>query len=95
MTTEYADPTCPLPREFVVICTWLEPELTEILSDPAAVCGGELESFILTVKREVPACVGIPVTVPDGERPKPVGSCPEVSLQLYGAVPPVADKAAL
>jgi hypothetical protein len=51
---------------------------------------GVVESVTLTVKVEDPAVVGVPEIVPLVERLKPAGKDPELMLQEYGAVPPVA-----
>jgi hypothetical protein len=66
-----------------------------ILSDFVAVCAGEDESFTCIVKEDVPLCVGVPLICPDVElRVRPVGSVPDVTDQVYGDVPPVAESVA-
>jgi hypothetical protein len=53
------------------------------------------ESATPTVKENVPAVVGMPARAPVDElRAKPGGREPEARLQEYGAVPPVAVRAA-
>ena len=53
-----------------------------------------LESAACTVKLKVPEADGVPEIDPAEERVKPAGNCPDVTLQLYGDVPPEADKVA-
>jgi hypothetical protein len=58
-----------------------------------AVCGVEDESVTVAVKLEVPAVVGVPLRVPLLARESPLGS-PLGTVNLYGAVPPVAARVA-
>ena len=44
-----------------------------------------------TVKVEVPADVGVPLTAPPELSVSPAGRLPEVTDQLYGVVPPEAE----
>jgi len=61
-----------------------------------AVCTGELESCTCTVKDKVPEEVGVPPIAPlDLVKDKPAGSCPADTVQLYGEVPPVAERPVL
>ena len=49
------------------------------------------ESFTCTVNENVPATVGVPKMSPVvAVSVNPLGSCPAVKLQVYGAVPPLA-----
>ena len=65
-----------------------------ILRLAAAVwCVGVAASVTVTVKGNVPAVVGIPESIPEPLRVKPVGRVPIVTVQVYGAVPPVALRA--
>ena len=65
-----------------------------IVSGPETVCAGFPESSTFTVTVELPAVVGVPLTVhPLSERP--AGKVPEVIVQLYGDVPPAAPIVAL
>ena len=48
-----------------------------------------LAAVAVTVALKVPAVVGVPETVPDDETEMPGGR--PVPVQVYGAVPPVAD----
>jgi hypothetical protein len=43
-----------------------------------------------TVKLAVPVAVGVPLSTPAADRPRPAGSVPAETNQLYGVVPPVA-----
>lgn len=61
-----------------------------MLKLPEAALGGEPESLTLIVKLKFPAVVGIPEIVPVVDRVRPTGKVPELMLQLYGMVPPVA-----
>jgi hypothetical protein len=63
-----------------------------MLNDCVAVCGvGAVESVTLTVKLNVPAVVGVPEIVPlAAASVRPAGNVPELMLQLYGVVPPLA-----
>ena len=64
-----------------------------MLNDCVAVCAvGEVESVTLAVKLKEPAVVGVPEIVPAAESDRPAGKAPEVMLQLYGVVPPLAAK---
>jgi hypothetical protein len=55
--------------------------LMTMVSGPDVDCVGDSESVTLTVTVELPAVVGVPLTVhPLNERP--AGSVPEVMLQL-------------
>ena len=55
---------------------------TTMLSGPVTVNAGLLESVALTVKDEVPASVGIPLTTQLADRLKPSGSVPAVWSQV-------------
>jgi hypothetical protein len=46
----------------------------------------------LAPKLNEPAAVGVPEMVPETDRLNPVGKAPDEMVQLYGVVPPVADK---
>jgi hypothetical protein len=62
-----------------------------IVNDCVAVFAvGVVESVTFTVKVVEPAVVGVPEIVPLVERVKPAGKDPELMLQEYGVVPPVA-----
>ena len=64
-----------------------------MLSALLAVC--PTPSVTLTVKFAVPVAVGAPLSAPVALfRVTPAGSAPEITLQEYGAVPPVAVKEA-
>ena len=61
-----------------------------MLNDCVAVCAAE--SVTLAVKLKEPVVVGVPEIVPAAERVSPAGKAPELILQLYGVVPPLAAK---
>ena len=68
--------------------------LITMVSGPDVVCDGEPESSTLTVTVELPAVVGVPLTVhPLSVRP--AGNVPAVMEQLYGEVPPATPMVAL
>ena len=65
-----------------------------IVSGPEMVWEGDSESTTFTVTVELPAVVGVPLTVhPVSERP--AGKVPDVIAQLYGEVPPLTPMVAL
>ena len=65
-----------------------------MLNDCVAVCAvGAVESVTFAVKLNVPAAVGVPEIVPlAAASVRPAGNAPELMLQLYGVVPPLAAK---
>lgn len=74
----YTTPTVPLGKEFVSVSA---AGLITIVSGPDVVCVGELASVTFTVTVELPAVVGVPLTV----HPlmlRPAGSVPDVIVQL-------------
>ena len=75
-----------------MICTGITAAATVIVNDFVAVCAvGAVESVTFAVKLNEPEVVGVPEIVPvAADSVKPVGSAPELTLQLYGVVPPVA-----
>lgn len=79
--------TCPPGTEVVVIASVDAP--TVILSPLLPLL--LLASITCTVKEELPDVVGVPEIVPvDAVRLNPAGSEPDVTLQVYGVVPPDA-----
>ena len=65
-----------------------------MVSGPVVDCVGDSESVTFTVTVELPAVVGVPLTV----QPlmlRPSGSVPAVMVQLYGEVPPLTPMIAL
>jgi hypothetical protein len=75
-----------------VICNGIVDAPTAIASFFVAVCAVELEPLTCTVNEALPACAGIPLIWPDEANNIPVGNDPEAIDQLYGGVPPLADK---
>jgi hypothetical protein len=51
-----------------------------------------VESVTLTVVLKEPEAVGVPEMVPAADRVKPAGRAPELMLQVYGVVPPLAAR---
>ena len=69
------------------------PPVMVMLTGPPVVCCGFELSLTLTVRLEVPAVVGIPLTVQlFGASVSPAGSAPVVILQVKGGFPPVTPK---
>jgi hypothetical protein len=68
-----------------------------MLSAWVAVCAvGVVESVTLTVKLKVPDAVGVPEIEPvEAVKLSPAGNEPELMLQMYGVVPPVAASVAV
>lgn len=58
-------------------------------------CAGLLLSRTVRPTEYVPAAVGVPERVPLAPSARPAGILPEATLQLYGAVPPVAVRVTL
>jgi hypothetical protein len=87
-------PCWPFANEVVVMLTGIAAAATAMLSDCVAVsAAGVLESVTMAVKLNDPAVVGVPEIVPLAVASvRPAGSVPALTLQLYGAVPPVAVK---
>ncbi len=65
-----------------------------MLSGPETVCTGVPESVALTVRFDVPASVGVPLTM-QPFKVRPAGRVPAVNVQAYGEVPPVTPMFAL
>src|SRR5262249_58890281 len=81
-------------REVVVMVKVGVLEVTEIDNDPDADCTGELESVTFTVKLLVCAeLLSVPLIVPFEAKVNADGKLPELTTQLYGAVPPEAFSA--
>jgi hypothetical protein len=88
---EYAVPTCPAGTKVVVICTGVTAAATVSVNDFVEVCAvGVVESVTFAVKLNDPEAVGVPEIVPVAERVRPPGKAPELMLQVYGVVPPLA-----
>jgi hypothetical protein len=74
-----------------VICTAVTAAATVRVNDLLAVCAvGFVESVTLAVKLKEPDAVGVPEIAPAEDSVRPPGSAPELMLQLYGVVPPLA-----
>ena len=72
-----------------MICTIVAAAVIVILKFADAFSTGELESLTVTVNNEVPVVLGVPLIWPEPLRLKPAGKDPELTDQVYGAVPPV------
>ena len=90
MVCEYAVPVVPFGSELVPMTSGATEAVTVIESDCESVNFGEDESATCTVKVDVAAVVGVPEMTPALLRLRPVGRLPEVTVQAYGVLPPVA-----
>ena len=62
----------------------------------SAIAGRACESCTCTMKAEVPDAVGVPAIAPVLLfRVTPAGKLPEITLQVYGGMPPLAESVAL
>jgi hypothetical protein len=86
---EYAVPSVASGRDVVVIKS---PAAMLSTNGLETVCGGVPLSATCTVTFDVPALVGVPLITPALDRVTPAGSVPDVTVQLYGVVPPPAAK---
>jgi hypothetical protein len=69
----------------------METGLTTMLKVVVAVSDVVSESLTPTVKVELPAAVGVPEITPVlALRVNPAGKLPVLTLQVYGATPPLA-----
>jgi hypothetical protein len=92
----YAVSVAAAGRTVEEICSGVSVATIWMLKLAVTLSAGEPESKTFAEKKNVPDCVGVPVIAPEMEfRLVPVGSCPEETNQLYGAVPPVALRVAL
>lgn len=92
---EYATLTCPAVSVEVVIFTGVTAAAMLMVNDFEAVCAvGVVESVTFIVKLNEPDAVGVPEMVPAAESVRPAGRAPELTLQLYGVVPPLAPSVA-
>lgn len=64
--------------------------LTVSVNVRESVTVGLFESVAVTVNVKSPVTVGVPEITPAVENVTPVGSAPDVSVQVIGAMPPVA-----
>jgi hypothetical protein len=87
-------PTVPTVATVEVI--WSGPPLMANVRFPEVAVWGMLAlSETCTVILAAPAVVGVPEMVPPVLRDSPAGSVPDLSVHIYGAVPPVAERVAL
>ena len=86
ITALYGTPTVPLGR--VLNASARPAGLIVSVTEPLVLCCGLELSVTPTVRFEVPAVVGVPLSVQPFSV-KPAGSVPPVIVQLYGVVPPV------
>lgn len=87
--------TVPPGSELVLIESAVTGALAaaiERLNALVAFCAVAAESITWAVKLNVPEAVGVPRSDPADVNIKPAGSCPTVTLQVYGDVPPDAPK---
>jgi hypothetical protein len=60
-----------------------------------ALSRGELESVTFTTKEKLPDAVGVPLIWPELLSVNPPGKVPELTVQLYGLLPPLAASVAV
>ena len=84
----YGVPTTPPGRVVASANGPPPPEVMVRLIGPVVLCCGFEASVTFTVMFEVPAAVGVPLTV-QPVRVRPAGRTPDVIVQAYGVVPPV------
>jgi len=93
IVAKYAWPTVPFGRVLNDRC---RPELMVRVTGPLVLSAGFELSVTLTVRFAVPGVVGVPVSVQLlGASVNPAGIVPPVTVQVYGAVPPVTPKVPL
>jgi hypothetical protein len=86
----YAVPTVP-PANVVVENTIAGAAAIAIENVAVAVSAGDPVSVNVTVKLGLPAAVGVPVIAPvEPLRLSPAGNAPDVTVHVYGAIPPAA-----
>jgi hypothetical protein len=76
----------------VVTCNDAAFEVTVMLKLAVALCAGLLVSATFTPNDDVPVEVGVPLILPEPLKDKPAGNDPEAKDQLYGVLPPAANK---
>ena len=84
---EYGVLTVPLGRLGALVMSIGEAmaSVNDLLAVPEAL------SLTCTVKLELPELLGVPLMTPDaGLNKRPFGSAPEVTVQVYCGVPPIA-----
>ena len=86
MVALYTAPTVPLGRVFVIFSV---AGAMTMVCDDVAFCAGLPVSVTFTVTVELPAVVGVPLTV-HPVSVSPAGRVPEEMEQLYGGVPSLA-----
>jgi hypothetical protein len=91
----YPLPTSPPARDVVVILSVVGTAATTMLRFAVALSRGELESVTFTTKEKVPDAVGVPLIWPELLSVNPPGKAPELTVQLYGLLPPLAASVAV
>jgi hypothetical protein len=90
----YAVPCCPAGKTPEPLLMVRLSGATVRLSDCVALC--DAGSLTLTPKLNVPDTTGFPEITPlEASKVKPEGNDPELTLQVYGVLPPVAANVAL
>lgn len=65
-------------------------EVIVILNTPVPLVPAASNAWI--VKVDTPAVVGVPASTPPADSVRPAGKDPESTLNVYGAMPPLATK---
>ena len=71
------------------------PLIAKVRFPESAVWGVVALSETCTVMLAAPAVVGVPEMAPPVLRDSPAGRVPDLTVHIYGAVPPVAERVAL
>ena len=79
----------------VVVIFSVPPLIANVRLPDVAVCGVIALSETWRVRFAAPAVVGVPAMTPAVLSDSPAGRVPLFTLQLYGAVPPVAARVVL
>lgn len=87
---EYELPTIPLGIVTLTMARGCDAALMDRLNVSVAVLLAA--SFTWTAKEKVPVVPGVPEIIPVDARLSPAGKAPEANVQLYGLMPPFADR---
>ena len=87
----YTLPTIPSAR-LVVLIDKGGASVIVILSCCVSVEAGASLSVTFTVNVSIPATEGVPEITPEDDNDKPAGNTPLSKLQLYGEIPPIAER---
>ena len=86
---EYAMPAVPVARGEAVLIE-SSGGLTVSENGLDVICAGVSLSATCIVKLAVTGVVGVPLITPAADNVRPAGNVPDVALQVYGVMPPLA-----